>query len=70
MSQRAEVSVQKFIDAMRPQTEQLLAEVPHRVKGPGKRWHLDNAEAVMALEALDQSHLWDEYLRTCAWESN
>jgi hypothetical protein len=34
--------------------------VPDRVKGPGKRWDADNAEAVMALEALDQSHLWSK----------
>ena len=26
-----------------------------RVKGPGKRWDADNAEAIMALEALHQS---------------
>ena len=32
--------------------------VPDRVKGPGKRWDADNAEAVMALEAVDQSNLW------------
>lgn len=32
--------------------------VPDRVKGPGKRWDADNAEAVMALEAIDQSNLW------------
>jgi hypothetical protein len=32
--------------------------VPDRVKGPGKRWDADNAEAVMALEALHQSRLW------------
>ena len=51
-------------------TESECGVVPHRVKGPGKRWDLDNAEAVMALEALDQSHLWDEYFRTAAWERN
>lgn len=32
--------------------------VPDRVKGPGKRWDADNAEAVMALEALHQSRQW------------
>ena len=32
--------------------------VPGRVKGPGKRWDADNAEAVMALEALHQSRMW------------
>jgi hypothetical protein len=34
--------------------------VPDRVKGPGKRWDGDNAEAVMALEAVDQSNLWSK----------
>ena len=29
--------------------------IPDRVKGPGKRWDADNAEAIMALEALHQS---------------
>jgi hypothetical protein len=29
--------------------------IPDRVKGPGKRWDPDNAEAIMALEALHQS---------------
>lgn len=35
--------------------------VPQRVKGPGKRWDADHAEAVMALETLDQSNLWSGY---------
>jgi hypothetical protein len=29
--------------------------LPYRIKGQGKRWDLDNAEAVMALEAMHQS---------------
>lgn len=37
--------------------------VPDRVKGPGKRWDADNAEAVMALEALHQSQLWPNFWR-------
>jgi len=32
--------------------------VPDRIKGPGKRWDRDNAEAIMAIEALHQSNLW------------
>lgn len=32
--------------------------VPDRVKGPGKRWDRDNAEGIMALEAVDQSNQW------------
>jgi len=37
--------------------------VPDRVKGPGKRWDADNAEAVMALEAIHQSRQWPAYWR-------
>jgi hypothetical protein len=37
--------------------------LPQRVKGPGKRWDAQGAEAVMALEALDQSRLWSAYWR-------
>jgi hypothetical protein len=37
--------------------------VPDRVKGPGKRWDADNAEAVMAVEALHQSRQWPAYWR-------
>jgi hypothetical protein len=32
-----------------------------RLKGAGKRWDSDNAEAIMALEALKRSDLWDQY---------
>ena len=32
-----------------------------RVKGPGMRWDGDNAEAMVALECLRQSNLWDAY---------
>jgi hypothetical protein len=42
-------------------TESECGAVPSRVKGPGKRWDADNAEAVMALEAVDQSGLWNAY---------
>jgi hypothetical protein len=51
-------------------TESECGAVPHRVKGPGKRWDADNAEAVIALEALYQSDLWDEYWTTCACHGN
>lgn len=37
--------------------------VPDRVKGPGKRWDADNAEAIMALEALHQSRMWPNLWR-------
>ena len=32
--------------------------IPDRIKGPGKRWDRDNAEAIMAIEAMHQSNLW------------
>jgi hypothetical protein len=51
-------------------TESECGAAPHRVKGQGKRWDPDNAEAVIALEALHQSNLWDEYWATCAWQNN
>jgi hypothetical protein len=35
--------------------------VPDRVKGPGKRWDADNAEAIMALEAMYQSDQRERY---------
>jgi len=35
-----------------------------RVKGSGKRWDADNAEAVMALACLDNSRLWKDYWLT------
>jgi len=37
--------------------------VPDRVKGPGKRWDTDNAEAIMALEAMAQSGQCSAYWR-------
>ncbi len=51
-------------------TESQCGAVPKRIKGPGKRWDADNAEAVMALEAMDQSHLWNAYWTTCAASMN
>ena len=35
--------------------------VSRRIRGPGKRWDGDNAEAIMALEAADQSGQWNLY---------
>jgi hypothetical protein len=45
------------------------------VKGQGKRWDPDNAEAVIAeaviaIEALHQSDLWNQYWTTCAAQMN
>ena len=51
-------------------TESECGAVPARVKGPGKRWDADNAQAVIGLEALHQSNLWCQYWTTCAWRTN
>jgi hypothetical protein len=51
-------------------TESECGMVPARVKGPGKRWDADNAEAVIGLEAMHQSKLWDSYWATAAWQNN
>jgi hypothetical protein len=45
-------------------TESMCKATTQRVKGRGKRWDTDNAEGIMALEALDQSGGWEAY-----WES-
>jgi hypothetical protein len=42
-------------------TESMCKAATLRVKGVGKKWDTDNAEAIMALEALDQSGLWEKY---------
>jgi hypothetical protein len=41
--------------------ESMCKATTQRLKGPGMRWDSDNAEAMMSLEALHQSHLWDSY---------
>jgi len=41
--------------------ESMCGVTTDRIKGRGRRWDIDNAEAVMALEALHQSNLWDQY---------
>jgi hypothetical protein len=45
-------------------TEATCKTLTARLKGSGMRWDSDNAEAVMALEALTQSDQWDEYWET------
>ena len=42
-------------------TESQCRLLPDRVKGSGMRWDADNAEAVMTLEALEQSNQWSAY---------
>jgi len=45
-------------------TEATCKTLTARLKGSGMRWDADNAEAVMALEALSQSGLWKNYWQT------
>jgi hypothetical protein len=45
-------------------TESMCKATRQRVKGRGMRWDADNAEAVMAIEALEQSGGWQDY-----WDS-
>jgi hypothetical protein len=45
-------------------TEATCKTLTARLKGSGMRWDADNAEAVMAVEALTQSGQWDLY-----WQS-
>jgi hypothetical protein len=42
-------------------TESMCKATTMRLKGRGMRWDTDNAEALMALEALNQSGAWDAY---------
>lgn len=51
-------------------TESECSTVPARVKGPGKRWDPDNAEAVMALEAMRQSNQSSQYWASLLPSSN
>ena len=45
-------------------TEATCKTLTARLKGSGMRWDADNAEALMALEALTQSGQWDLYWRS------
>jgi hypothetical protein len=45
-------------------TESMCKATTQRIKGMGRRWDGDNAEALMAIEALDQSGCWQAY-----WDS-
>jgi len=42
-------------------TESQCGTTTARVKGAGMRWDADNAEAMLALAALDHSRLWSDY---------
>jgi hypothetical protein len=41
--------------------EAMCKATTRRLKGPGMRWDADHAEAMMALESIYQSNLWDQY---------
>lgn len=45
-------------------TEAACRTLTARLKGLGRRWDASNAEAVMALEALNQSDLRQSYWQT------
>lgn len=46
-------------------TESMCKATTQRIKGVGMRWDGDNAEAIMALEALEQSGAWQSYWDSC-----
>ena len=50
--------------------ESMCGVTTDRIKGRGRRWDIDNAEALMALEALHQSNLWDKYWDNVLWNRN
>jgi hypothetical protein len=51
--------------------ESMCGVTTDRVKGRGRRWDMDNAEAMMALEALYQSTgLWDKYWANALYHLN
>jgi hypothetical protein len=45
-------------------TEAECKTTTHRLKGRGRRWTPENAEAMMALACLHDSRLWDDYWQT------
>jgi len=45
-------------------TEATCKTLTSRLKGSGMRWDGDNAEAIMGLEAIEQSGQWDRYWRS------
>jgi hypothetical protein len=46
-------------------TESMCKTTTARLKGVGMRWQGDNAEAIMALDALEQSGEWQRYWEGC-----
>ena len=50
--------------------ESMCKATTRRLKGQGMRWDSDNAEAMMALEALHQSNGWDRYWDRAVWRES
>ena len=50
--------------------EAMCKATTRRIKGPGMRWDIDNAEAMMALECMYQSNLWDRYWTKTVYARN
>lgn len=51
-------------------TESMCGAMTRRLKQRGMRWDRDNAEAMMALESLEQSQGWSAWLRCRAASLN
>ena len=51
-------------------TESQCRVLSDRVRGSGMRWDADNAEAVMALEAMEQSNQWSQYWKIAMLHNN
>ena len=51
-------------------TEAECKTTTHRTKGRGRRWDMTNAEALMALAALDDSDLWNTHWQTFDPQNN
>lgn len=51
-------------------TEAQCKTTTHRIKGRGRRWNSDNAEAMMSLACLHDNHLWEQYWETPAPTTN
>jgi len=51
-------------------TEAECKTTTHRIKGRGRRWDSDNAEAMMALAALHDSGMWNQHWITLDAERN
>lgn len=50
--------------------EAMCKATTRRLKGPGMRWDANHAEAMMALEAIYQSNLWDRYWTNALCQRN